>query len=257
MILLLVLSLVVSQATQPSSIDEKSQAIVDRAVEVMGGSKYLNIQTVIGKGFYTSYRDGISQIPAKFLDYISYPDRERTEFIGAGIKTIQTNSGDTGWLFDGAVKKISDQTPAQVANFKQAMRTSFENLLRGWWQKEGGKVTYVGRREAGLAKRNEVVRLTYPDGFWIEYEFGARDNLPAKVIYKRTRKDPDSGDQVEVTEEDRVMRFTMIDGINVPWIIDHYVEGKQATRINYESVQHNQALADTLFAKPDNVKAIK
>jgi hypothetical protein len=256
MILLLLLSLVLSQAPQ-SSVDQKSQEIIDRAVEVMGGSKYLNIQTVIGKGFYTSYRDGMSQIPAKFLDYISYPDRERTEFIGAGIKTIQTNSGDTGWLFDGAVKKISDQTPAQVANFKQAMRTSFENLLRGWWKKEGGKVTYVGRREAGLAKRNEVVRLTYPDGFWIEYEFGARDNLPAKAIYKRTRKDPDSGDQVEVTEEDRVMRFTMIDGINVPWIVDHYVEGKQATRINYESVQHNQALADTLFAKPDNVKAIK
>jgi hypothetical protein len=256
MILLLLLSLVLSQAPQ-SSVDQKSQEIIDRAVEVMGGSKYLNVQTVIGKGFYTSYRDGISQIPAKFLDYISYPDRERTEFIGAGIKTIQTNSGDTGWLFDGAVKKISDQTPAQVANFKQAMRTSFENLLRGWWKKEGGKVTYVGRREAGLAKRNEVVRLTYPDGFWIEYEFGARDNLPAKVIYKRTRKDPDSGDQVEVTEEDRVMRFTMIDGINVPWIVDHYVEGKQATRINYESVQHNQAFPDTLFAKPDNVKAIK
>lgn len=256
MILLLLLSLVLSQAPQASA-DQKSQEIIDRAVEAMGGSKYLEIHTVVGKGFYTSYRDGISQIPAKFLDYISYPDRERTEFIGAGIKTIQTNSGDTGWLFDGAVKKISDQTPAQVENFKQGMRTSIENLLRGWWKKEGGKVTYVGRREAGLAKRNEVVRLTYPDGYWIEYEFGARDNLPAKIIYKRTRKDPDSGDQVEVTEEDRVMRFTLIDGINVPWIIDHYVEGKQATRINYDSVQYNQSLADTLFAKPDNIKAIK
>ena len=256
MILLLVLSLLLSQAPQ-SSVDEKSQEIIDKAVEVLGGPKYLNIQTVVGKGFYTSYRDGMSQIPAKFLDYISYPDRERTEFVGAGIKTIQTNSGDTGWLFDGAVKKISDQTPAQVENFKQAMRTSVENLLRGWWKKEGGKVTYVGRREAGLAKRNEAVRLTYPDGFWIEYEFSARDNLPAKVIYKRTRKDPDTGDEVEVTEEDRVMKFTLIDGINAPWIIDHYINGKQATRINYESVQYNQALADTLFDKPDNVKAIK
>ncbi len=98
------------------------------------------------------------------------------------------------WLFDGAVKKISDQTPAQVEDFKRAMRTSVENLLRGWWKKEGGKVTYVGRREAGLAKRNETVRLTYPDGFWIEYEFGARDGLPAKIIYKRTRKNPDIGD---------------------------------------------------------------
>lgn len=256
MILLLVLSLLFSQAPA-SSVDEKSQQIIDRAIEALGGSKYLNIQTVVGKGFYTSYRDGISQIPAKFLDYISYPDRERTEFVGAGIKTIQTNSGDTGWLFDGAVKKISDQTPAQVENFKHAMRTSVENLLRGWWKKEGGKVTYVGRREAGLAKRNEAVRLTYPDGFWIEYEFGARDNLPAKIIYKRTRKDPDTGDQVEVTEEDRLMKFTMIEGVNAPWIIDHYIEGKQATRINYESVQYNQALEDSLFEKPDNVKAIK
>ena len=57
--------------------------------------------------------------------------------------------------------------------------------------------------------------------------------------------------------EDRVMRFMLIDGINAPWIIDHYIEGKQATRINYESVQYNQALADTLFAKRDNIKAIK
>lgn len=237
--------------------DEKSQEIMDRAIAALGGERYLNIQTEFGKGFYTTYHDGISQIPAKFVDYIAYPDRERTEFTGAGIRSIQTNVGDTGWLFDGAVKKISDQTPAQVENFKLAMRTRIENLLRGWWKDEGGKVAYVGRREAGLAKRNETVRLTYPDGFWIEYEFGARDFLPAKVIYKRTRKDPDTGDEVEVTEEDRIMRFVTVSGVAAPWIIDRLVNGKQTSRINYESVQYNQPFADTLFAKPDNVKNIK
>ena len=260
MILLLVLSLLFAQTPAPApsqSVDEKSQQIMDSAVKALGGQRYLNVQTEFGKGFYTTYNDGISQIPARFLDYISYPDRERTEFIGAGIKTIQTNSGDTGWLFDGAVKKISDQTPAQVENFKFAMRTRFENLLRGWWKKEGGKVTYAGRREAGLAKRNETVRLTYPDGFWIEYEFGARDFLPAKIIYKRTRKDPDTGDQVEVTEEDRIMRFITVDGVEAPWIIDRFVNGKQSSRINYESLQYNQPIADALFAKPTDVKAIK
>jgi hypothetical protein len=61
-------------------------------------------------------------------------------------------------MFDGAVKKISDQSPAQVEEFKRAMQTSLEYLLRGyWWKKEGGKITYVGRREAGLAKRNETI----------------------------------------------------------------------------------------------------
>jgi hypothetical protein len=259
MVLLLVLSLIFTQtpAAPTASVDEKSQQIIDHAVEVLGGEKYLNVQTVIGKGFYTSYRDGMSQIPARFLDYIAWPDRERTEFTGDGIRTIQTNVGDTGWLFDGAVKKISDQTPAQVEEFKRGIRTGLEYLLRGWWKKEGGKITYVGRREAGVGKRNEAIRLTYPDGFWIEYEFGARDGLPAKIIYKRMRKDPDSGDEVETTEEDQLYKFITIDGVTAPWVIDHFVNGKQSSRINYESVQYNQRFADTLFAKPDNVKSIK
>ena len=258
MILVLILSLVFAQTPSPSqSVDEKSQQIIDHAIEALGGQRYLNIQTEFGKGFYTTYNEGMSGVPSRFLDYISYPDRERTEFSNSGIKTIQTNAGDTGWLFDGAVKKISDQSPAQVENFKFAMKTRFENLLRGWWKKEGGKVTYAGRREAGLAKRNEAVRLTYPDGFWIEYEFGARDFLPAKIIYKRTRQDPDSGDSVEVTEEDHIMKFTSIAGVNAAWIIDRYVNGKQTSRINYEEIQYNPHFADSLFAKPDNVKAIK
>ena len=255
MILVLILSLLLAQT--PASIDDKSQQIIDHAIQALGGQNYLNVQTVIGKGFYTIFKDGLSQIPARFTDYIAYPDRERTEFVGAGIRTIQTNAGDTGWTFDGAVKKISDQSPAQVEDFKRSMKTGLEYLLRGWWKKEGGKITYVGRREAGLAKRNETIRLTYPDGFWIEYEFGAKDFLPAKIIYKRTRKDPDTGDMVEATEEDQLLKYITIEGVSAPWVIDHFVNGKQTTRINYEQVQYNQRFADNLFTKPDNVKSIK
>ena len=255
MILVLILSLLFAQT--PASIDDKSQQVIDHAIEALGGANYLNVQTVTAKGFYTTFRDGMSQLPARFLDYIAYPDRERTEFTGAGIRTIQTNVGDTGWMFDGAVKKISEQTPAQVEDFKRTMKTGLENLLRGWWKKEGGKITYAGRREAGLAKRNETIRLTYPDGFWIEYEFGAKDFLPAKIIYKRSRKDPDTGDMVEMTEEDQLLRFIAIEGVTAPWVVDHLVNGKQTSRLNYESVQYNQRFPDTLFAKPDNVKSIK
>src|SRR5215216_209887 len=260
MILVLILSLFLAQTPAPpasASIDEKSQQIIDRAVTTLGGQKYLNVQTVIGRGFFTTYKDGISQIPARFLDYIAYPDKERTEFTGAGIRTIQTNAGDTGWLFDGAVKKISDQSPAQIEEFKRAMKTGLEYLLRGNWKKDGGKVTYVGRREAGVGKRNEAIRLTDPSGFWIEYEFGARDGLPAKIIYKRMRKDPDTGDMVEMTEEDQLLKFLAIDGVTAPWVVDHFINGKQTSRINFEQVQYNQKFPDTLFAKPDNIKSIK
>jgi hypothetical protein len=243
--------------TASASVDEKSQAIINKALEVVGGQAYLNVQTVIGRGFYSEFKENVPQVPMKFVDYLAYPDRERTEFTQSGIKTIQTNDGETGWMFDGGPKKISDQSARQIEEFKRTMRTTVENLLKGWWRKEGGKVTYVGRREAGLAKRNETVRLTYPDSFWIEYEFGARDGLPAKIIYKRVRRDMDSGDQVETTEEDVLLKFITVDGVTAPWVIDHFVDGHQTSRVNYEQIQYNQRLADALFAKPADVKAIK
>ena len=241
----------------PGSADEKSQQIIKHAIEALGGQAYLNVQTTIGKGFYTAFNDGVSQLPSKFLDYIEYPDRERTEFSSLGVKTIQANSGNSGWVFDGAVKTIKDQSQTQVDDFKRSMRTSVENLLRGWWQKEGAKVVYVGRREAGLAKRNDAIRLTYPDGYWVEYEFGSRDGLPAKIIYKRPRKNLDSGDIDETSEEDQLLKFISVEGVTAPWVVDHFTNSKQTSRINYESVQYNQKFADNLFAKPDNVKAIK
>ena len=99
MILLLVLSLLFAQSPAPqTSVDEKSQQIIDRAITTLGGPKYLGVQTVIGKGFFTTFRVGVSQLPARFLDYIRYPDNERTEFNGGGIRSIQTNTGDTGWV---------------------------------------------------------------------------------------------------------------------------------------------------------------
>ena len=179
----------------------KIDAILNRAVEVLGGSAYLNIKTVVGRGFFTSFHDAVPQNPARFVDYISYPDRERTEFTSEGIRVIQTNTGDTGWLFDGATKSINDMKGTQIEDFKRGMRTSVENLLRGWWKKEHATLSYVGRREAGLARRNETIRLTYPDGFWIDFEFAAKEGLPAKVVYKSNRKKPDSEETEELSEE--------------------------------------------------------
>lgn len=244
-------------ASQPSAADQKAEAIVARAIEVLGGNSYLNVKTVVGRGFFTSFKDGMSQIPARFLDYIAYPDRERTEFTGDGIRVIQTNTGETGWLFDGATKTLSDMKASQIEDFKRSMRTSVENLLRGWWKKENATLSYVGRREAGLARRNETVRLTYPNGFWIEYEFAAKEGLPAKVIYKTTKKKPDSDETEEITEEDRLAKPITIAGITAPWVIDHFMNGTQTSRISYESIEYDRPLADTLFAKPANIKSLK
>ncbi|MEJ7711127.1 MAG: hypothetical protein WKF84_14995 [Pyrinomonadaceae bacterium] len=142
--------------------------------------------------------------------------------------------------------------PAQVENFRLAMRTGMEFLLRGWWREQKAQLNYLGRREAGLAKRNETVSLTHADGLVVEYEFGARDGLPAKVIYKRK-----SDSEEEVAEEDRFAQFIAVNGVQTPFIIDHYRQGVQASRLNYEGIQLNMPVPDALFQKPADAKSVK
>lgn len=245
-----------SEAAAPVR-DEKAEQIVQKAIQAVGGDAYLNVKTVIGRGFYTQYHEGVSGVPLRFVDYIAYPDRERTEFTGEGNRIIQTNYRNEGWLFDAAAKTLKDQTAKQVEDFRTGMRTSMENLLRGWWRKEGATLSYAGRREASLGRRNETVKLTYPDGFWIEYEFAAVEGTPAKAIYKRKQTNPDTEEMFETTEEDRFFKPLAVSGVSAPFVIDHFRNGVQTSRINYESIEFNKPLVDSLFAKPANIKAVK
>src|SRR5436853_1724975 len=232
--------------------DEKAEQIIKRAIEVMGGASYLNVRSVTGRGQFTQFKDGQSGLPSTFIDYIIFPDRERTEFKSHEGRIIQVNTGETGWIYDGASKSIKDMSKTQAEDFKLALRSSFDNLLRGFWRKEGAKLSFAGRREAGLAKRNEVVRLTYPDGYVAEFEFGAKDSLPMKILYKRK-----TADGAEIAEEDRMGQHLTVEGVVFPFVVDHYSAGVQMSRINYQSVELNQPLPDSLFARPANVKAVK
>ena len=234
--------------------EAKAEQILKSATDALGGSNYLTVRNVTARGLYTQYQGGQSVPPLKFVDYIVYPDKERTEFSGEGVKSIQTNTGDTGWIFDGLTKVIKNMKPKQISDFKFAMRINVDNLLRGMWRTEGAKIAYAGRREAGVAKRNESVRVTYPDGFTVEFEFGAQDHLPAKVVY--AKKNPEN-DAEEIKEEDRMQKYLEFNGIVSAFVVDHYRAGVQVSRINYDTIDYSAVISDSLFVRPATAKDIK
>lgn len=240
-----------AQGAKPSE-DEKALAVLARAFEVMGGRAYTDVKSITSSGYYTPFQGGVGDLPLKFQDYKVFPDRERTEFSGASSKSVQVNVRDGGWIADLKTKKITDITSQDAEDFRLLLRTSLDGVLRGWWRSEGATLAYAGRREAGLARRNEAVRLKYPDGFEVEFEFDAKEGLPSKVKY---RKQNEAGEQVE--EEDRYAQFQTIGAARTPYIIDHYRAGVQSSRVNYEKVDFNLAVPDALFAKPDDIKKVK
>jgi len=230
--------------------DERAQAIITKAIQIMGGDRYLHVGSQVGRGKYSLFQNNAVVSFQSFIDVIVFPDKERTEFRGGGSKTVQTNTGKTGWVYDGDQELIKVQTEKQVANFTTGLRVSLDNLLRGYW-KGDAELSYVGRRPATLGKRNDVVRLTYKDGTPIEFEF-ADDGTPVKSVYKHT-----GADGTEVTEEDRYAQFIDVDGIKAPFIVDRFTNGSQNSRINYDSVEFNKSIPDSIFAKPSNPKELK
>jgi len=231
--------------------DEKAEAILAKAVQVLGGDRYLRATSQYGRGKYSVLKEGAVVSFQTFADVIVYPNKERTEFKVNGVKSVQTNVGDAGWVYDGDMDKIRDQNEKQVLDFKRSLRVSLDSLLRGQWRQQA-TLSYVGRRPSTLGKRNDVIRLTFnDDGMVVEFEF-AEDGVPAKAVYKRTTADGE-----EVTEEDRYAQFIDLDGIKAPFIIDRYTNGKQNSRINYESIEFNKSIPDSVFAKPSSPKDLK
>ena len=249
---LVVVALCVQNAVaQPAAeASTEAQAVLQKAVRHLGGDKYLNVKTQIGRGRYSIFRDGAVVSFQSFVDVIVFPDKERTEFKGRGVKTTQTNTGPTGWVFDGDQEVVRAQTDEQVKNFHRGIRTSLDNLLRGGWRGQA-ELSYVGRRPASLGKRNDVVKLVYKEGLTVEFEF-ADDGTPQKAVYKSTNADGE-----EVTEEDRFAQFVDIGGVRTPFIIDRFTNKVPTSRINYESMEFNRSVPDSIFAKPANVKEAK
>ena len=248
---LFVICAAVAQDDPKPAQREKAEAVIAQAIQNLGGDRYLQIKSQIGRGKFSVIKDGAVVSFQKFVDVIVFPDKERTEFKGGGSRTVQANNGNTGWVFDGDQELIKAQDEAQVANFKRGIQTSLDNLLRGYWKGEA-EITYIGKRAATLGKRNEVVKLTYKDGFAVEFEFAADDGLPQKAIYKRTNPDGE-----ELKEEDRYAQFIDVGGVKTPFIIDRFSDGKPSSRINYESVEFNKSVPDSIFAKPSNPKDLK
>src|SRR5687767_12672929 len=102
--------------TSAARPDEKAQAVLAKAVKSLGGDRYLQVTSQVGRGKFSVLRENVVISFQTFLDIIVFPDKERTDFKGGGSRTVQGNSGDTGWVYDGDQELIKIQNETQIAN---------------------------------------------------------------------------------------------------------------------------------------------
>jgi hypothetical protein len=245
------LCVLVSGATQDENDPEKAAGLIREAIRVRGGDTYLKINTAISRGQFTPFQKGVSDAPTPVIDYIVYPDRERTEFGKGDSKYVQTNFGAKGWIYEAKQKMIRDQTEDQIKDVQQRLRYDLDNLLKRGWKEAGVKLVYVGRREVWRNTFSEAVRLDFADGAQVTLHFDPRAKLPLMTEYKIITEGKTSN------EQSRYFRWVEFNGVQFPTIIDLYNEGLQAGRFSVDSVEYNAEVPEKLFAKPVNIKEVK
>lgn len=237
------------ESSTPEEKAKKAKAVMGKAVQQLGGDSYLNVKTSVAEGKFSLLKDSRIASYQNFTDIIVYPDKERTDFTEKGSKTVQVNTGETGWIYDEFLKKFGDQNEKQIENFKLSMKTHYDYLLREKWLGSADLV-YVGRRPSTLGKRNDVLKLSFAGGLEIEYEFDDK-GLPMKTSYIRM-----NADKQAITEETRYSRFITYQGILFPSIVDHFTNGEHTFRVVYEAIEFNKSVPNEIFEKPENPKKL-
>jgi outer membrane lipoprotein-sorting protein len=229
----------------------KAAALIQSAINARGGDAYLKIHTLVGRGEYTPFAKGEHRPPDQFVDYIAYPNRERTDFGRGDQKVVQANIGEKGWVYDAQQKSIHDQTPEQIKRAQQESRFDLENLLRGGWKADGAKANYLNRREVWKDTFAEAVRIDFSDGASVTMYFDRQSKLPLMVESKIVEEEGAVNHQV------RYYQWLDFNGIKFARIQDSYRNGQQSARTVYTSFDFNASVPDKMFAKPASVKEVK
>jgi hypothetical protein len=232
---------------------ERGAELIKQAVQARGGERFLNFTNIMSTGIFTQFQKGLSTIPRQFVDWVIYPDKERTEF-GKGKKknrNIQVNVGKTGWVYDGDAETLKDQTDKQIEEYMESLDFDIDRLMRAASKGAGVEVGFAGREETRPGERADAVAIRFKSDRTAYLLLDSQTHLPISLSYEKTE---DGG---LVKHETRYNQYVDYDGVKFPNIVDFFRDNVQTGRVNLESIKLNTQISDELFAKPASAKAVK
>jgi hypothetical protein len=229
-----------SQANVQISPD--AQALLDRAIQALGGQRFLNFNTLTTQGRAFSISDGIA---AGFIVYDSsfeFPDKRRLSYgLGKTKPVTLINNGSQGWEIDRY--GIIDQTDKQIRVWKLANRYSLENLLRVRVH-EPGVLVLTGGQDFVNNTPTAILDIIDSRQIDVKLYLNSQNSLPVQISYRiQDPQDRYWDDYANVYSD-----YENVQGIQTPM---HLVESKNGERVAETfrtEVKYNQSYPPHFFA---------
>jgi outer membrane lipoprotein-sorting protein len=224
----------------PASGGAQSQArlLVDQMIQALGGAPFLEVQEIHTAGRFFSFSKGELSGGDLFVDYIKFPDMERTEFGREKNKTVTINKGPVGWLINTREKEVEPQPASQADDFLIGFKTSFDYVLRFVLNHPQTTIQAVGNEIIDF-KRADVLEIRDPGKNLIRFYIDRATRLPVKMQVRRA-------DDREL-REDLLGNWHRFQGVMTPMFVSRSTGGQKTMEIRLETAAYNSGLSDSLF----------
>ena len=224
----------------------KIQKLFQDAIQLLGGETYLNVTDMVSEGNYFMFdRQGNSSGLIKFNDYTKLPDKSRFE-LGNRKKErdvfVFNLEKNVGWILEGQ-KETRDASPAEMVEFKKAVKHSIESIFRFRYKDPEVKLFYLGVSEADV--KLEMVKVLDSENDEVTVYFDRMSKLPAKIEYQVT-----DAKGLRSRETQEFSQWHVIEGVNTPLRIDTFRNNRQYSQQFIIKITYNNSLEDNFFSRP-------
>jgi hypothetical protein len=228
--------------TGPAGLAAQSRTAtaLDQMITALGGADFLGVKEIQSSGRFFPFTRGELSAADSFVDYIRFPDMERTEFGREKNKSVTINIGSEGWKIEPK-KDPEPQTIGEVNEFLSDFRTSFDYVLR-FVAKHPQTAVQILPSEIMDFKRADVVELRDSAKNRIRFYIDRNTHLPIKM---QVRKAAEPG-----LREELFGNWHKFQGVMTPLFVSRSKDGLKTMEIRAETVSYNPGLSDNLFAPP-------
>ena len=225
----------------PDASAAKAKAILQQAIDGLGGAAYLNVHNSECTGRYAQFQHsgeigGYLQVH----EYREMPNKIRMEYDPKAL-IIDLYAGDKGWTLDRS--GVSDVPAADIADYQEQLRMQMGNVLRNRLNEKGlffryGGSDVVDLKEADWAEIGDQGRT-------LRIAVGRSDHLPIRSVL--LQRDPKTGENTE--RSTFYTSYHVVDGIQTPFRESRFLNGRQVYQVFWEICSYNADLPANFFTR--------
>jgi hypothetical protein len=237
----------------------KARAVLDTAIEALGGQAYLTYENRVEEGrYYPLYHGRTDSTGIPYRYYVDYPEKDRFEVLhmkalhiipgtidigdikGKVADIVLIHNGDKG--YEITYKGTAAQDRIELQNYLRRRQHSVEWVFRKWMRDPNVALFYEGAKVVD-GKETEGVTLLNSQNDSVSVYLDLNTHYPIKISY--SWRDPK--DRQKNVEDEVYDSYKPVQGIWTPHSITRYYNGESSQQRFITTASYNLKLPDSMF----------